>query len=197
MHLDLVTAPAAEPLSLAEAQSYRRVDGSTEAGLLTDLISAARELFEEETGRQVITAAWRLRMSGFPRGGAPIRIPKPPLISVSSITYIDVAGDTQTWSASEYVVTTSAGPFARHGLVHPAPNYCYPDTLGTPDAVVVNFSAGYGDSADDVPESVRYTIQSLLGDLYEERESFITGTIVSQNPSTMRALARYRLPVMA
>lgn len=195
MRLDLVTGPATEPLSLAEAKAYRRVDASAEDELLTDLIVAARELFEEETGRQVITATWRLYLDAFPVRR--IAIPKAPLISVTSVAYVDTAGSTQTWSSSEYTVVAPSGPFARCGMLYPAPGYSFPSTLCTPNAVTVTFTAGYGAAASDVPESVRSTIQSLVGDMYEERESFLAGTTVAENPATKRALMRYRLLAVA
>lgn len=197
MRVDLVTGPAAEPLTVAEAKAYRRIEGSTEDTLVGDLITAARELFEEETGRQVITATWRLHLDRFPVGRAPIIVPKPPLQSVTSVTYLDTDGDSQTWSADEYDVVTHSGPFARPGLIYPAATYSYPSTLDAPDSVTVTFQAGYGADATDVPESARSTLQAMVGDLYEVREGSITGTVVTANPAIKRALNRYRLPVMA
>lgn len=195
--LHLVTAPTVEPVTLAEAKAYRRVDGSVENTLIADLIVAAREVFEGETGRQVLEATWLMDLDRFPTGGAPIEVPRPPLLAVSSITYRDSAGTEQTWSSSEYVVDAYAGPFAPCGLIYPAPGYCYPTTRCAPNSVSVTFTAGYGTTVDDVPEGVRATIQALIGDLYEERETFVMGTIVAPNPATSRAMNRYRPKVFA
>lgn len=197
MRLHLVTGPAVEPLTLGEAKEHRRVDGTAEDTLLTDLITAARELFEEETGRQVITATWRGTFDGFPIGREPVFIAKPPLLAVSSVTYLDAAGATQTWSADEYQVEAFSGPYARHGMLYPKPGEQYPSTWLGSNSATVNFTAGYGAAASDVPDSVKSTIKSILGDLYEEREGFVAGTIVSTNPSFARALNRFRLPVYA
>lgn len=197
MRLDLATAPGTEPLTVAEAKAYRRIEGSTEDALVGDLITAARELFEEETGRQVITATWRLHLNRFPVGRAPIIVPKPPLQSVTSVTYLDADGASQTWDASEYTVVAPSGPFARPGVIYPKPGYTYPTSLVAANAVTVTFVAGYGAAATDVPDSLRSTLQAMVGDLYEQRETFLAGTIVTPNPALYRAMNRYRLPVMA
>lgn len=197
MRLHLVSGPAVEPLTLAEAKTHRRVDGNAEDALITDMIIAARELFEEETGRQVNTATWRMELDRFPRSFDPIRIPKAPLIAVSSVAYRDTTGATQTWDAAEYEVDAYAGAFARPGVIYPKAGFQYPSTHASPGAVSVTFTAGYGAAAADVPESVKATIKSILGDMYEEREGFITGTVVSLNPAFARALHRFRVPVYA
>lgn len=53
MHLVIVTPPAAEPVSVAEA--HARIDASDEDTLIGSLITAARELVETETARRLIT----------------------------------------------------------------------------------------------------------------------------------------------
>lgn len=192
MILDLVTGPTVEPITVAEAKLHRRIDGSAEDTLIADLITAAREVFEQETGRQVNTATWKLHLSGFPAAGVPIVIPKAPLLAVSSITYVDTGGATQTWAAGQYTVTAPAGPYARPGTVAPAPAIVYPSTHKDGGSVTVTFTAGYGAAADDVPAAVRAAIYSILGGLYEEREDLMVGTIVNRNPSLDRMLSRFR-----
>lgn len=196
MRLHLVTAPAEEPITLAEVKTHRRVTGPDEDGLLTGLIAAARQLFEDETGRQVVTATWRGHLDRFPECGQPIVIPKAPLLTVTGITYIDTAGVTQTWSSSEYTVATYAGAFARPGYIYPAPEYVYPSVYDVKNAVAVTFTAGYG-AAAAVPEGVKAAIKNIVGDLYEEREHAIIGTSSTENAALTRYLSRFKLPVYA
>lgn len=197
MRLSLVTAPASEPLSLTEAKLHLRVDEDVTADdtLITDLVAAAREEFEHATGRQVITATWDLKLNHFPAG--PIEIPRAPLLTVTSVTYIDTAGASQTWDSAEYQVDAFVGPFARPGLLYPKAEYSYPVTRTIPDAVTVRFTAGYGATADAVPEGVRAALKMSLGGLYAHRESHITGTIITANPLLDRFVLRYRVPVFA
>lgn len=194
MRLHLVTAPAAEPLSLAEAKLHLKVDSdTTDDTLISDLIAAAREVFEQETGRQVITATWELKLDRFPSGA--VEIFKAPLLAVSAVTYVDTSGTSQTWDSGEYQVDAFAGPFARPGLLYPKADYTYPETRAIHDAVTVRFTAGYGAAADAVPESVRAVLKMILGGLYTHRESHITGTIISSIPLVDRLVTRYRVPV--
>ena len=51
----LMTAPAVEPLSLAEAKSWLRVDGADEDQLIQSLITSARLGVEATTNRLLIT----------------------------------------------------------------------------------------------------------------------------------------------
>lgn len=59
MPLQLVTPPAGEPVSLAEAKQHLRVDGGDDDLLIGSLITAARQAAETKTGRQLITARWK------------------------------------------------------------------------------------------------------------------------------------------
>ena len=59
MTLFLVTGPATEPLTLAEAKSWLRVDGTTEDGLIQSLITSARLAVEAATNRLLIAQQWR------------------------------------------------------------------------------------------------------------------------------------------
>ena len=58
MPLVIVTPPAEEPVSLAEAKLHLRVDIADDDALITALISAARQAAETITGRQIVTARW-------------------------------------------------------------------------------------------------------------------------------------------
>ena len=55
MPLQLVTPPAEEPVSLAEARLHLRVDFTDDDALITSLIAAARQAAETLTGRQFVT----------------------------------------------------------------------------------------------------------------------------------------------
>lgn len=189
--LSLVTAPTAEPLTLAEVKAQvRRDDGvSVDDTLLTRLITAARQRAEEETGRSFLTTTWDLRLDCWPSG--PILVPKPPLIGVTSISYVDTAGDTQTWASDQYQVSAPAGPTAAHGRIVPAYGVTYPLLRAQLDAVTVRFTAGYGASAAAVPEPIRHAMLMMISEWYDvSRSGLVVGTIQGELPGAAVALLR-------
>ena len=58
--LERITAPASEPVTLAEAKLYLRVDGTSEDSLISDLIVAARLSEETWLKLSLITHSWKL-----------------------------------------------------------------------------------------------------------------------------------------
>ena len=67
MALIPVTAAAGEPVSLAEQKAHMHVTSSAEDSLISGKIKAAREIVEELSNRQLITATWKLTLPRFVR----------------------------------------------------------------------------------------------------------------------------------
>lgn len=187
--LRLLTAPDVEPISPAEAKLHLRVTQDTELSLIDTQISAAREWGETYTGRAFILQEWQLRLCGFPCGA--LEIPKPPLVEVSSIAYVDTDGDTQTLSPSRYQVVGAydvtadtpeiAPPTCQKGFIVPAYGETWPSTRDQPDAVTVTFQCGYGATSDAVPSAIKAALKVKIADLFNiGRESQIAGTIVTE-----------------
>lgn len=181
-----------EPVTLTEARTYMRInsdDTSQDTHIEQVLIPAARQYVEEFTGRQLLTATWRLRLQCFPKV---ILLPYPPLLAVSSITYLDTAGTSQTLSSSNYTVWTDLEP----GQIQEAYGYYWPAVRdGEPTSITIVYTSGYGTTATDVPKDFKRAILCVVADMYEFRESTVTGTIkVNLDVALDRILARYMSP---
>lgn len=177
-----VTDAATEPVTLAEASAWLRVDSSDDASEITTLITTARQMVEDATGRALISQTWRLRQSEWPV--AVIELPASPLVSVESVKYYPADGSAQaTLSSASYHVLTDAEP----GLVVLKADYDWPDIADRPDAVEVNFTAGYAD-ADAVPRTLRHAVLLLIAHLYENRSPVNVGNIVTEVPITIKHL---------
>ena len=159
----VTTAPASEPITTAEAKSQLRIDSSDEDTLVDNYITVARQTLETLMRRAFVTQTITLKYDSFP---SRIRLPRPPSTSVTSITYVDTDGATQTWDSANYVLASQVEPAS----IQPAYDVDYPNTRTQPNAVTVTYVAGYG-SASDVPESIRLAIRLLVGSYYENREA--------------------------
>ena len=185
MTLKLITAPATEPVSASEAKSHLRVDTTADDTLIGTLITAARQHVENHLRRALITQTWELVMDAFPAGDV-IRLPRPPLVSVTSIKYTDEDGNESTFSSAAYVVDTDS----TKGRVVLKSGETWPsDTLAAANGVRVRYVAGYGE-ASAVPRPIRQAILLLIGTLYENRESVLVaqGVTVAQLPFGVEAL---------
>lgn len=163
--LVLVTAPSVEPLSLADAKAWLRVQHTAEDDLITDLIVAARQRAELLSERQLITATWRLTLDSFPSGNGGLVIPRPRLISVTSITYVDTAGTTTTMPAADYIADTDSEP----GWIVPAYGDIWPTPRVQANAVKVTYTAGYGAAATNVPKELILGIKGHVAVHYQKR----------------------------
>ncbi len=163
MSLQLVTPPAGEPVSLAEAKLHLRVDVDDDDALIGSIISAARQAAETLTGRQLNTARWKLVLDTFPCHA--ILLAKCPVQSVVNIQYLDMNGMSQTMPLVDYVVDTAYEP----ARITPVFGKTWPSTLPQIGAVTITFDAGYG-AASAVPEGIKSWIKLRVGSLYAHRE---------------------------
>ncbi len=180
---ELVTGPTSEPVSVEDMNAYSRVemDQPEEDLLVLRLIKLARELVENDSERQLMTATWKLNLDAFPRSNGAIELRKPPIQSVTSLTYYDSDGSLQTLDASKYDADVLSTP----GRIVPAFGESWPVTRnGFPNAVIVEFVAGFT-SALLVPERAKQCIRLLADHWFNNRG--IVGTAV-EIAFTYRAL---------
>jgi len=136
----ILTPPSGEPVTLAQAKEWLRVDADDESqdGVIRRCIRAARECVEVETGRVLVSAQWRLTLCEFWSGD--LRVLKYPLQGVSSLPYYDTTNVQRTLAATVYEVDTARKP----GRVRLAYSQNWPAAYDRGDAVQVNFWAGHG-----------------------------------------------------
>lgn len=175
--------PLTEPVTLTEAKLYARVDANDDNDLLTGLIKTARHQVEHFTGRQLVTATWRLDCRTFP-SDTQLRLERCPLVEVTSVKYYDAANVQQTVAATDYIVQTGPEP----GFIELKTDRTWPTGLyDRADAVQVVFKAGYGTAAS-VPADLKQAIKILINHLYEQREPVAYGITVAEVPLAYRNL---------
>lgn len=165
--LNITTPAAAEPLTAAEAKLHCRVDSSVEDDLFDVYIESARRMVEAYTSRSLITKTYTMKIDTFPEGNGDICLPRTPLGSVLSITYVDVNGSTQTLSTDYYDVLSDS--VSASVVLKPIKQW--PETqFEKRHAVTVTFTAGYGATSASAPQSARSAMLLIVGNLYENRE---------------------------
>jgi uncharacterized phiE125 gp8 family phage protein len=183
MTVRVITPPSVEPVSLAQAKQWCRIDDdiTDQDAVITILIQGMREYAENLTGRAFVQRTLELTLPCFP---AVIELPRPPLISVTHIKYYDLSGALQTLDPGVYEVDSYREP----GLVRPAYLESWEPARNVFNAVQVRYEAGYApvgsptDYREMVPANLKVWMNARLATLYENREQLITGTIVQPLP---------------
>jgi uncharacterized phiE125 gp8 family phage protein len=164
------TAPATEPVSVTEAKVHARISGTASDAEVGVMIKAARQYAEAELRRYIITQTVDAYFDAFPE-----YFELPPLQSVTSITYVDTNGDTQTLAADQYRVDSKTQP----ARITEAYGISWPSTQDVTNAVTVRFVAGYG-TADAVPECVKHWILMRVGHYFDNRGPNVVGDSIAQ-----------------
>lgn len=161
MGIKVITPPATEPVTLAEAKLHLRVDTSDEDALITRAIKSAREECEHYLQRSIPQQTLGLYLDAFPSGD--LRLAWGPAQSITSVQYIDAAGTPTTLPGSVYMFDdTQIEPVLRLTWASE-----WPTTRAQPNAVIVTYVAGYA----ACPESIRNWILLRVGTLYRFRET--------------------------
>lgn len=176
-----VTAPTSEPLSLLELKDWIREDLDEQDALLSELITDARAIAENYLRRAIPQQTLALHMDMFPEV---IKVPRPPLVSVTSIEYVDADGATQTLSSSLYRVDADSDP----GRITPSWDNSWPTTRYVTGAVTVTYVAGYA----SCPTPIKRAIARIVADQVRWRGDTIEGSPGEISMSAKALLTPYR-----
>lgn len=199
MGLALITAPSTELLTLEEAKAHLRQDVDVDDEVIFGYCAAARSYLEEVCNRSFVSSTWDFTLDyewpwllNLDTGchEQMIEVPKAPLVSVTSITYVDSAGATQTLASNQYVVD-GAGAIGR---IYPAYDVTWPTLRSQRRAITVRFVAGYGTDAASTPTPIKQAALLLMAHMYTERQPVKVGETVNELPMSVGALiAPYRV----
>jgi uncharacterized phiE125 gp8 family phage protein len=181
----LLTPPAAEPWTVAEAKDFLRVEHSEDDTIVAALVAAARSHVEALTRRVLLTQVWRFVLDAWPSDGR--FIPRmAPLREVTAARVYDAAGHAGAVDAGSFVVDAAANVIATP---------CW--SLAVPGrgvaGIELDVQLGYG-AAGDVPENLRHAVRMLATHWYENRGLAAFGASVAVLPAgTGALLAPYRV----
>jgi uncharacterized phiE125 gp8 family phage protein len=167
----MIVTPLVKPtsalLSLQEAKEYLRVDHNLEDALILGAIDAAQAYLEGPTGilgRTLLEQTWTGRIDPWSEVGPTLEIPLPPLISIGEVRFIDGAGGSQVWAASDYRIQRFGDQPAR---LLPPFGGGWP-SAGDFGIAEIDFTAGYG-GPELLPDNIRTAALMIVADLYDNR----------------------------
>ena len=196
MSWQITVEPATEPITLTEAREHLRNEdlAGVDDDYVNTLIVAARRYCEAYCNRVFITQTWRQNED---KWSDPIQLKVNPVISVTSLKYIDT-------NESQQTITDNANNYQKDlnsdvakiydGLVNTFP--ALGDSINPIEIISV---CGFG-AAADVPDDIKHAIKFMVSYFYENREGVnvpLTNTASDIKPPTAvkSLLTRYRINV--
>lgn len=177
----LLTPPASEPVSLADAKAWLRIDTAAEDDTITALIVAARLTAENFTRRKLLTQSWRLVLDGWPQDNV-VRFSLAPFQSVLAARVYDSNNVAQPLAPSLW--TLDANPEAARLLFVTNP----PPPGRAIAGIEMDVSLGYGATPAAVPEPFRQAIRMLVARWYENRGDIPGDSGAAHMPASVAAL---------
>lgn len=163
MTMTLTSGPADEPVTLADARAFLRLDDATEDALLSALITAARLTLEHVTRRAFVSQSWRLTLDEWP--GRQVALPIAPVSDVSEISV-----DGEVLDEALYKLDLEHEP-PRLVLKK---NAVWPQPAAGSGGIDIDMVAGFG-SAVDVPQPLKQALLMLVAHWFENREPIAFG----------------------
>jgi uncharacterized phiE125 gp8 family phage protein len=155
-----IAGPAVEPVTLAEAKAYLRLDGDDEDTLVASLVAAARHTLELATRRAFIAQSWRVQLDRWP--GRAVSLPFAPVLAVTAVR-VNAGSGLQVLDAGLYRLDGAADPPTL--LIDAAAG-----EAGSPaGGIEVDASYGFGTAGADVPPPLRVAVLRLVAGWFERR----------------------------
>lgn len=167
MALTLVTDVTDEPVSLEDEKEHLRLDITADDAYVADCITAARVFVEGQTKRCLMPQTYDYKIDyawPYKYGGVRIDLPLNPVTSVTSITYVDSNGASQTLASNKYTLAART----HDSFIVPAYGVSLPDVRWVPNAITVRFVVG---DSSNIPKELHRAVMILAGHYYEFRET--------------------------
>lgn len=142
------------PISLKEVKDYLKISHSEEDELLNEMIKTASIRFEKYTSQALLMQTWQVTYRQCAR--VSLTLPISPAQEIVQIKLTSLTGHLTTFDKSCYELDTKMNE-----LVFDIYPYSY--------LLRIEFKAGYGTKAEDIPTDIKSAILSHLAHAYEHR----------------------------
>jgi uncharacterized phiE125 gp8 family phage protein len=191
MGLVKTTPPSYDPITAAEAKAHLNIEHSSDDTIIGYYIKAATDWAEAFCNRQFVQATYTWTFDNL--SDSILYVPRPPLVSVTSIKYYDDAGTLQTASSTTLYEVSTSGVYGEIRLRY---NQTWPSVRGHNEDVSIVYKAGYSETAASVPEAIKTAVKMMVGHLYEHREQTTERALVEIPAGPRALLMPYYVPVV-
>lgn len=177
-----------------KAQCEIDSDITVHDALIDEICEEVTDFLEQELHSTLMETRYILRLNdwgcSFP---ARVQLPMGPIIDVHNMTYTDKDGAVQVNPVDDYTLIKDK----MAGEIVPAYGKWWPFNRAHPGSIAIEYTAGYvgpgSPPTSGVPASLRRAAKLLAAHWFENREAFVTGTIVTELPMGVeRAIHPYR-----
>lgn len=205
-----LTAPAIEPVEVLDLKKQIGLDVADPFPLLDLYITSAREQFEAVTGRALITQEWRMTIDRWPSGRAEnwwdgvrdgaisdmhtpgrsawVTLPRYKVQTVDAVRVFDDDGTASTVTIADVFITDTQQEPGRLVLKNGA---TWPIALQRANAIQIDYTAGYGDDAADVPAAIRIALLQFAAFLFGHRGDDCAGEDAMRQSGAWATFQRY------
>jgi uncharacterized phiE125 gp8 family phage protein len=165
--LSILTQPAVEPVTLAEAKTHVRVDTTADDAYISSLIQVAREWCEAYCDETFVHTQYRMTLDSFP---TEIELPRPPMATAGTVTAVVVTytlenQTTAVLATNEYRIDRASKP----GVLRTTYNGSWPSHLLDYNAVTITWHGGRDGTGASLPQRFKSAVLWLVGMWYERR----------------------------
>tara|TARA_R110000824_G_scaffold18676_5_gene73596 strand:- start:10432 stop:11031 length:600 start_codon:yes stop_codon:yes gene_type:complete len=172
------TAAASDPVSLDRVKRSLGLDNVRDFDTtLQEVIKSATQAVSNDLGRALVTTIYTLYLAEWP--GREIQLPYPPLVSVDSVKYYGDGTETlDTFSSGSYTVSAAGDP----GIIWLNENKDWPSLMNRPNPIEIQFQAGYGANADDVPPAIQAAVTMTAAYFFDQPIPVVVGSTATELP---------------
>lgn len=163
MSYALLEGPGVEAIALADVKAHLRLDAAVESEdeYLSSLIVIAREHLERDLGLCLIDQSWRLYLEDWPKNGV-ISLCRFPAKAIDKLVIYDSEGvAVDVTSGGHHLYRHKSPPRLQLSLAARA--------LFSGNGAELDFIAGFGEAASDVPDSLKRAMLLHVAHMYAFR----------------------------
>lgn len=172
--------PTGEPVTVDALKAHLRITHASEDVLLGELIATARQTVEREAGVACLDQGYRLVLDALPGNGL-VRLPVHPVGQVTAITAYDADGNASAVDTATTVLDGYAVPPRLLFKQRPTATRCI-------NGIEIDFDAGFGTTAAEVPDTLKRAITLAAAHWYEFRAELAASDQPASYPAGFHAL---------